>query len=179
MEKCVVTPIEFGRLFVEYRDKFVSIAFSYIHDRASAEDIVADSFTRFWDMRESIVLTGPPQAYILASVRNRCLNYLRDKANRMRIEQSIQDRAMKIFTAEINSLASKELDWLFNSEIEETFTGFVASMPEERKSIFLASRKDGLTYNEIALRFGFSPRKVRREISKALESLRQVLKYYI
>lgn len=163
---------------MDYRDKFVALANSYLHDKSAAEDIVADAFTSFWDMREQIVLTGPPQAYILATVRNRCLNYLRDKANRIRIEQSIYDRKMRALTAEMNALESKDFDYLFDSEAEDTFDHFVASLPEERRSIFLASRKEGLTYDEISLRLGLSPRKVRREISKALESFRQLLKYY-
>lgn len=42
-----ITPNEFGRLFLKYRDRFISIARSYTRDEVVVEDIVAESFTNF------------------------------------------------------------------------------------------------------------------------------------
>ena len=86
-----LTPQEFSRLFTRYREPFVGIAASYLHDRAAAEDIVADCFTRLWDKRCDLQLTEKPEAYLLASIKNRCLNHLRDKAAHLRIEQKMHE----------------------------------------------------------------------------------------
>ncbi len=37
-----ITPNDFGRLFLKYRDRFIPIAHSYTRDEAVAEDIVAE-----------------------------------------------------------------------------------------------------------------------------------------
>lgn len=42
----------------------------------------------------------------------------------------------------------------------------------ERREIFCASRFDGLSHDEIAAKYGYSARKIRREIGKVLEELR-------
>ena len=52
MTEKTITAQEFSRLFIRYRDRFVSVAMSYIRDEVVAEDIVAESFTNFWDNRD-------------------------------------------------------------------------------------------------------------------------------
>lgn len=52
-------------------------------------------------------------------------------------------------------------------------------MPKETRDIFMSSRFEDLTYNEIAEKYGISPRKVKREIQNALEILRTSLKDYL
>lgn len=97
MTEKTITAQEFSRLFIRYRDRFVSVAMSYIRDEVVAEDIVAESFTNFWDNRD----------------------------------------------------------------------------------IFLSSRFENLTYNEIAEKYSITPRKVKREIQHVLEIMRTSLKDYL
>lgn len=174
-----ITPQEFGQLFLQYRDRFVSIARSYVRDEIAAEDIVAESFTNFWDSKSRIELDNPPQAYILQSVKNRCLNYLRDKATRLRIQQKMQEDFSKAVLTEINILEADQVGLLFRSDIQKIFKNLLDSMPKETRDIFMSSRFEDLTYNEIAEKYGISPRKVKREIQNALEILRTSLKDYL
>ena len=52
-------------------------------------------------------------------------------------------------------------------------------MSELSRNIFISSRFEDLTYEEIAAKYGVSPRKVKREIQKSLEILRVSLKDYL
>lgn len=174
-----MTAKEFGLLFMRYRDKFISIARSYVRDEVAAEDIVAESFTNFWDNRDKLAPDTIPEAYILQSVKNRCLNHLRDKANRMRIRQQIHDDAYKAIIAEIGVLGKDEIGLIFRSDIETIFKKLLASVPQSTRDIFVASRFENLTYNEIAEKYGVTPRKVKREIQHMLEILRTSLKDYL
>lgn len=164
---------EFGRLFLQYRDRFVALADSYVHERAVAEDIVADAFTKFWDSRGSVELsTASPQSYILSMVRNRCLNYLRDTASHSRIlDATVRE--------DLASMEGLDPQFMISDELEQILSRFIATLPDDRREIFLASRFEGLSHTEIALKYGYTPRKVRREIGKALASLRDVLKSYL
>ena len=170
---------EFGRLFLRFKDKFISIACSFTRDRAAAEDIVTESFTAFWNGREHIELKSLPEAYILQSVRNRCLNYMRDKAVRMRIEGDINSVSASAVEIEADILTDESISFLFRDEVQEIFRNFMKTMPELTRKIFLASRMEGLTYNEIAEKYGVTPRKVKRDIQKVLESMRVSLKDYL
>lgn len=179
MTAAEITSIEFGKLFLKYREKFIAIARSYVRDEVAAEDIVAESFTNFWDNRGTIELQTLPEAYILQTVKNRSLNYLRDKATKMRIEQKMQDNAYIAIMADVQALKSTDMGRIFSKDIEKIFMDFIATMPEMTRNIFMASRYDELTYQEIAERYGISQRKVKREIQNVLARMRVSLKDYL
>lgn len=170
-----ITPQEFGRLFLEYREKFISVARSYVRDEIAAEDIVSGCFTSFWDNREKIVIEVSPEAYILQSVKNRCINYLRDNANRMRAHEQRYNSAM----ARIRVMESEDLGFIFRSDIEAIFSRLLEKTPEMTRNIFCSSRFEDLTYEEIAQKYNVSPRKVKREIQSVLSMMRQSLKDYL
>ena len=170
---------EFGQLFMRYRDNFIAVARSYVRDEVVAEDIVAESFTNFWDSRSRIDIRTIPEAYILHMVKNRCLSYLRDRANRMRILQQMHEDSYKAIMAEIGVLGKDETGLIFQSDIAAIFQRLLATVPESTRDIFLASRFDNLTYNEIAEKYGVSPRKVKREIQHVLGIMRISLKDYL
>lgn len=175
----IITAQEFGQLFIRYRDKFIAVAMSYVRDNVAAEDIVAESFTNFWDSRDRIAPDTVPEAYIFQSVKNRCLNHLRDKANRLRIQQQMHDDTYKAIMAEIGVLGKDEIGLIFRSDIMEICRNLLASIPESSRDIFLSSRFENLTYNEIAEKYNITPRKVKREIQHVLEIMRTSLKDYL
>lgn len=175
----ILTPQEFSRLFTRYREPFIGIAASYIHDRTVAEDIVSDCFTRLWGKHDSLQLNTRPEAYLLTSVKNRCLNYLRDKAARMRIEQKMQDDAYKALLAEIDILDGQDMALLFRDDVQRIFGKFMQELPPMTRNIFYSSRFEDLSYAEIAEKYGITPRKVKREIQKVLEIMRTSLKEYL
>lgn len=170
---------EFGHIFVSYRDRFIAIAKSYIRDEVAAEDIVAESFTNFWDNREKIDISTAPEAYILQSVKNRCFNHLRDKATRMRIQQQMQDSSYAAIITEMNILSTDEIGLIFRSDIAGIFKKLLDTVPEMTRDIFCASRFENLTYAEISEKYGVSQRKVKREIQNVLEIMRHSLKDYL
>lgn len=170
-----ITPQEFGKLFLKYREKYITIARSYIRDEIAAEDIVSGCFTSFWDNRNKIELKSAPEAYILQSVKNRCINWLRDHANRMRIHEEQYNYTM----AEINVMESEDLSLIFRADIAEIFSRLMEKSPEMTRNIFCSSRFEDMTYEEIAKRYNVSTRKVKREIQSVLAMMRSSLKDYL
>jgi RNA polymerase sigma-70 factor, ECF subfamily len=182
MQASDLTPSVFGELFIKNRNKFTAIALSYVRNQAVAEDIVSESFTSFWYRREEIELKTCPESYILRSVRNKCLNYLRDNSRMILAEGSVDpdvNLRIKTMLSEISILETGEMDAVYSAEVKEIFLKFLSSSPELSQNIFLSSRFEDLTYEEIARKYGVTPRKVKREIQKSLEILRVSLKDYL
>ena len=157
---------KFGRMFMQWRGKFSAIAQSYVHDSVAAEDIVSECFLSFWSKRAEIELKTVPEAYILQSVKNRCLNWLRDRQSKLRREQHLDSRDLLAIEVEISALEGEDFGALFSAEVET-------------RDIFLSSRFDGMTYDEIAAKYGVSPRKVKREIQRVLADIRIALQDYL
>lgn len=166
---------EFGRIFLKYREKYIAIARSYVRDELAAEDIVSGCFVSFWENRKKIGPTESPHAYLLQSVKNRSVNWLRDNARRMKINEEQRQLTMSC----INVMEKEELGPVFKAEIADIFRRLLERMPEMTRQIFCSSRFEDLTYEEIAAKYNVSPRKVKREIQTVLAMMRKSLKDYL
>ena len=185
-----ISSSDFSRLFSENKDRLVALANSYVHDIHVAEDIVADTFTKFWDrggaadtfggfpvsigsaalpLRKAQPLqpAASPKMYLYSMVRNRCLNYLRDRAT----HQRILDERLRI---DIETLENEVSETMAGGEMERELSRYLEGLPRACREIFCASRFDGLSHDEIAAKYGYSARKIRREIGKVLEELRKI-----
>src|SRR5574344_2611735 len=81
----------FNQLFNDYQDRFIHFAFSYINDRMAAEDIVMESMMYYWENRNRLQAGTNSPAYILTSIKNKCLNHLRDRQKFINITEDLQD----------------------------------------------------------------------------------------
>ena len=170
---------EFGRLYNQYRQRFVIIARRYVRDRMVAEDIVADSFVSFWNKKAEIPSDANLPAYILTIVKNNCLNWLHAQQIHLRIEQQLQTTQARLVEASIRSLEACEPERLFAGDVHNIVIKALTKMPELTRIVFMKSRDEGKTYAEIAKECGISQRQVATEIQKALAILRNALKDYI
>lgn len=173
-----ISRLEFGNLFLKYRNRFTIIACSYVRDNVVAEDIVSECFANFWENRENIELSNIPEAYILQSVKNRCLNHLRNTATKMKAHQEMQD-SYRMVMADIEILENDDPDTSFRKDIAEIMKNVLDSLPRQSKEIFCDSRFGAMTYTEIAEKHNVSPRKVKYEIQSTLRKLRSALQDYL
>lgn len=175
-ENSILEPDGFGRFFSENNARFVDIAFSYVRDRAAAQDIVMDSFVYIWSRREELANENNLRGYAYMCVRNRCYSYLRQASLRGQMSQT--DRLL--VQSSMEALAKNEIfDKLLGDEVLEIFRTELDKMPARTREIFLASRVEHLTYAEIAERFDIPVRRVTSEIQSALQILRHALKDYL
>ncbi len=157
---------------------FVSIANSYVHDRAVAEDLVNDSFVRFWEKRDELQ-TDHFEAWLFQTVVRKCLDHLKACQTQTRIRETIHRSESRMLTYEINSLESCDPNRLFADEVETIFRESLERMPSITREVFLANRFQNMTYKEIADTYGLSVRRVTSEIQAALQQLRLSLKDYL
>ncbi len=176
--KRVLGEEEFGRLFNKCRIPFTTVANSYVHDAAVAEDLVNDSFVRLWEKRNEI-LTENFEAYLFQILVHKCLDYLKSEQTQTKIRQNIHDTSYRMLTYEINSLESCDPGRLYASEVETLFRECIDHMPSITREVFLANRFRNMTYQEIAEERGMSVRQVTSEMQTALQLLRRTLKDYL
>lgn len=176
--KRVLGEEEFGRLFNKCRIPFTTVANSYVHDAAVAEDLVNDSFVRLWEKRNEI-LTENFEAYLFQIVIRKCLDFLRSEQTQTKIRQDIHHANSRILMHEINSLESCDPGRLYASEVETLFRECIDHMPSITREVFLANRFRNMTYQEIAEERSMSVRQVTSEMQTALQLLRRTLKDYL
>ena len=171
-----ISSTEFGKLFFEFKPRFIALAYRYVRDRETAEDLVSDSFMTFWEMHETLPADINVPAYILTSVKNRCLNHLNAQIRHRRAEQDMHSTLTRRLQADVSAC---DPDRLFSEEIRAILKQAVRKMPKMTRSVFLLSRIRNMTYSEIAAELGISVSHVNFEIRRALNLMRSELKDYL
>lgn len=174
-----ISSTEFGKLFFEFKPRFIALAYRYVRDRETAEDLVSDSFMTFWEMHETLPADINVPAYILTSVKNRCLNHLNAQIRHRRAEQDMHSTLTRRLQADVRSQSACDPDLLFSEEIRAILKQAVRKMPKMTRSVFLLSRIRNMTYSEIAAELGISVSHVNFEIRRALNLMRSELKDYL
>ncbi len=136
-----------------------------------AKEIVQDSFINLWEKRQSIDISKSVKSYLTTSIRNKCLNYLRD-TKKFNTDIILSD----VLFQEVNF---EQSDKLIEKELSNRINNAIDKLPEKCKEIFVLNRFENLKYKEIAVKFNISIKTVETQISKALKHLREKLKDYL
>jgi RNA polymerase sigma-70 factor (ECF subfamily) len=142
----------------------------YLNDLDTAKEVVQEVFINLWDKKDSITSEKSVKAYLYTSVRNRCLNYIRDhkKFRSYVLDVEIEDKEL-VF----------DDDSMTQAEALVKIQQAIDKLPEKCKQVFELSRFEELKYKEIAEKLGISIKTVELQVSKALKILREELKELI
>ena len=162
--------LDFDKIFNDHFDYLVNFACQYVKDSYAAEDICQKVLINLWEKRNSIDPNKSVKSYLFTSVRNRCLNYLRDHQGR--INKTLDIDSAAFMSTDFSNLPEY-------SELQEKINQGLDGLPESCKKTFYLNRMEGKKYKEIAEELNISQKTVEAHISKALKHLRLVLKDYI
>lgn len=122
-----------------------------------AHDAVQGSFMRVWDrLREGHEINSL-ETYMYRTVRNAAISELRSEGN----YEPLPD--------DLDVVTEEDID---TAERDARLWQAIDSMPPRRREIFLLSRRDGLTYAEIADELDLSVKTVENQLAKATATLR-------
>jgi len=152
-------------LFTNYYPLLVRFAEGYVFDKHECEDIVQNLFLHFWENAEKITLDSSIKAYFYQSVKNRCLNHLRDL--------HIHDKHnLLYFEAVLNQNSYEEIqDPEIILQINAAFSQLPKRMAEIMKLRFLEDKKIA----EIAQISHISENTVKTQLQRAKDKLRTIL----
>jgi RNA polymerase sigma-70 factor (ECF subfamily) len=160
----------FNKVFRHYYAPLTRFCVRCVGDGDQAAEIVQDLFVKVWTNREKLTFTSSFESYMLRSVRNSAITYI----NKERSHADVNER---IYTDD--SDANDPSETLQSNNLEASYQKVLATMPEKRREVFLASRFDGLKYAEIATKMGLSQKTVEAHMSAAIKQLREGLKEYL
>jgi RNA polymerase sigma-70 factor (ECF subfamily) len=138
-------------------------AVGFVKDAEAAREIVQEVFVNLWEKRETIDRSKQVKSYLAASVRNRCLNHLR---NNRKFSPSLLE------LQGLSDEAEAAGDRLVERELSEAIAEAIAGLPDRCREIFLLNRNHHLRYQQIADHLQISVKTVETQMSKALQHLR-------
>ncbi len=167
---------DFSKLYSDYYVLLCTIADQYLKDKYLAEEVVGEVFLNYWEKYNNITISTSVKAYLVRSVQNRCLNYLEHSKVKERLKQKIETESAMLGIAESNDYP---LGSLYEMELTTLIKQAMNSLPEQCRKIFLLSRDEELTYEEISQQLNISVNTIKTQIKIALSKLRERLKDYL
>lgn len=158
------------QVFKEYFQPLVHYALQYVKDVDTSKDIVQKFFIYLWEKRESIDPNKSFKSLLYTSIRNRCLNYIRD-------HKKYRSKVLDIDCADIILPFEDESE--SRKTIEKDIQKALESLPEKSRQVFELSRFEGKKYREIAVSLDISEKTVESHMARALRGMREALKHYL
>lgn len=150
----------------------------FLGNKESAEEMVQEVFLRLWERHEYIDIHETIGAYLFQSVRNACLNHLKHLQVVQKFEQEITENLKD--AEDYYTLTQENGQSIYLAhELENHIYKAIDELPEQCRNIFKMSRFDGLKNQEIANKKGVTINTVQKQISIALEKLRETLGPYL
>lgn len=183
-EKLIVEHLRQGEeqayqyLFDHHYAVMCHVAENYVHDGFLAETIVGDIFFHIWQIRSTLNINSSLRHYLLQSVRNRCLDYLKSRYAQYEEHHPTQ-QLVNLSVARCIDNEDYPLGRLLEQELEEKISDAIARLPQMCGKVFTMSRFEGLSNEEIATQLGLSTNTVKYHISHALSILRSDLRDYL
>jgi RNA polymerase sigma-70 factor, ECF subfamily len=154
------------------------IAAEYLKDDFLAETIVGDAIFHLWEIRESFEIRVSIRAYLVQSVRNRCINYLQQEYVVKETQFSPTDEPLLMENL-LSAPTDHPLGTLLERELEQEIYRSINNLPSECRLVFEMSRFQNLKYHEIAERLNISVNTVKYHIKNALSRLNSDLAPYL
>ena len=169
----------FSQLYVNYHSRFVRFANTYVRDVPVAEDIVSDAIIYYWENRNRLPHDTNAPAYILTTIKNKCLNHLEHIRVKENALNELQANAQWDMDTRIATLSALEPTELYSTEIQEMVNKALRKLPEKTQMVFRKSRFEQLSNKEIAINCNMSIKTVEAYITAALKLLHKELNDYL
>jgi RNA polymerase sigma-70 factor (ECF subfamily) len=157
-------------LFRQYYGYVCKIIWQILPDMGAAEDLAQEVFFELWRRKNRLDVNISIRAYLRRAALNRTLNYLRDRKIKWEDDQALP---------QLESRTPEAQQLLEGTELQRVIDEAIAQLPEKCRIVFMLSRYDELSYQEIADQLSISVKTVENQISKALRQLRALLQPYL
>lgn len=157
---------DFLEIYRAFYGKVFTFVLSLVRSKANAQDITQNIFMKLWKNRKNLEHIKSMDDYLFILSKNACMDYFRKASRKKEISTDVFD---EFLISRIVSSPEKRIDAI--SDIEE-LRHVIDSLPSKRRDIFIMSRFDGLSNDEIASILGVSKKTVENQISLATKKIK-------
>ena len=156
---------EIAILFRQHYGQMIRLAKRMLYDDEESRDVVSEVFAT---LIKTDILPKNMEGYLMASVRNRCLNLLEHKDVRAKFEHA--------YTLEMKQNVATDDTFSYTS-VEQRYQQMMAfakrNLSRQTLLVFHMRHLDGMKYQEIADQLGISRVMVYKHLTKAMNTIRE------
>lgn len=157
--------VAFYQIYERYSKKVYGFVLRYIKHDTDAEEIVQEVFVKIWEARNRIDAYSSFDSFLFTVAYNITVNLLRKKLTEKKYFEYLKTIQEPDDTSEV------ENEIRFN-ELNEKVNQLLDQLTPRQKEIFLLSREEGLSHDEIAKKLDVSINTVKKHVSNTLAFLK-------
>ncbi len=154
-------------------DRFFEEIYIHIYNKTKdyelTKDLTHDVFLKLWENRQSLTHIRNIRGYLYITARNKILDLIK--------HNKIVDTYYESFLHTYKLVESTDFR-IREKQIETIIAEAVDSLPTKMRQVFELSRKQELSYQEIADQLAISEKTVKTQVHNALKILRKKLHPY-
>jgi len=153
----------FGLLYERYFPLLFIYASKIISDEEVVKDILQDVFVSLWS-KTGLEINTSFSSYIYAAVRFQLFDYI----DKQKVRQGYADSLQHFLDQGVYSTDN----YLLEKELQQQIEKEIMNLPPKMREIFILSRQEEKSYEEIARQRNVSLNTVRKQVSNALKIMR-------
>ena len=160
---------EFDSFFKDHATLLRNYIYYKFGDLNQAEDIVQDSFVKLWNNCAKVP-KKKAKSYVYTVATNMGISVTRHQKVKFKYQNAILYKQQ-------NNVANSPEFLIEEKEFMNKLKDAIATLPERQREVFLLSRIDKKTYQEIASLSSVSVKAIEKLMHKALKNLKLKLGY--
>lgn len=158
------------KIYDKFWKELYIVAFRRLRSEEDVEDILQDIFVSLLTRDIKLDTDESIRAFLHLRLKSRIINFYRKQLIHLAYEEQESSKD------DLSAMSSESR--LMSRELESVITAEISRMPEKMKEIFLLSRNDLKTTEEIAVKLNLSNQTVRNQISSAIKRIRIAVQQY-
>lgn len=151
----------FDAIYERYCKRLYGFVFRYIKQEVDAEEIVQEVFIKIWESRKIIDSYSSFESFIFTIAYNSTISLLRKRVTEKKYLEQIKYRQ------QINN-SEDIINEIHYNEMNERVKSLLNQLTPRQKEIFILSREEGLSHEEIAKKLNISSNTVKNHLVSAL-----------
>lgn len=154
--------LAFNSLYKEYSGRLYRFALGYLKSEAEAEELVQEVFTILWEKRSNLKEELCFKSFLFTIAFNLIRKHFRTKSYMF---EYLKNGAV----ADLDIQTSQKINY---DSLYQYIARLVSKLPGRRREIFIMSRFNGLSIQEISRTLNISHKTVENQLTDALKFIR-------
>ncbi len=176
-------PSAFNELFKKHKTRVLNLAFRFVRNRQTAEDIAQEVFIKIYEKKFHFDSSAKFSTWLYKVTVNASIDRTRKKSffdrSLDKTETDDEGGGKTLLEALSDSSAISPADTVASEEVKNLVQMEIQKLPERLKAPILLRHFENLSYKEVAQILGITAKAVERKIYHAKEILRQKLSKHL
>lgn len=158
----------FTEIYHRYWQILLDAAYQRLKSREASEEVVQEIFVNFFLRRHEVEVKSNLEAWLKTALKYKVYNVYRAQQQQQKHLEGIRRETQSSPLAPDEAMSIKEL--------KERILSVTEKLPDKCREVFLLSKIEHLSQQEIALRLNISVSTVKKHITKAMRILKAEFK---